>query len=144
MAQRRQAPIGIVMPQQQAVLGAAGEHAIRLVDAAGDEVVDHHAQVGFVAAKDQGIASLQRQCRVGAGQQSLGGRLFVARGAVELSGQVEPGDLLGFQGGLQLIGRDEIVFDGIAVADDLRPPQARDRAATWPSARRAAGWSKVR
>ena len=33
------------MPQEQAELGPAGEHAVRLIDAAGDEVIDQYADV---------------------------------------------------------------------------------------------------
>jgi len=36
-----------------AVLGAAGEHAVRFGDAARDEVVDQHAEVGLVPGGDQ-------------------------------------------------------------------------------------------
>ena len=50
LGQRRQPAVGVVGPQQQAVLRPAGEHAIRLVDAARDQVVDHHADVGLIAA----------------------------------------------------------------------------------------------
>ena len=50
-SRRRQAQIGIVLAQQQAIFGAAREHAIRLARAARDQVVDEHADVGLVAAR---------------------------------------------------------------------------------------------
>ena len=46
-----QAQVGVVLAQLQPVLGARGEHPVRLGDAAGDEVVDQHAEVGLVAAR---------------------------------------------------------------------------------------------
>ncbi len=45
-AHARQALIGIVRPQHQSVLRARRKHAIRLVRAAGYEVVDHDADIG--------------------------------------------------------------------------------------------------
>ena len=53
MGQRRQPAVGIVGPQQQPVFGPAGEHAVRLVDAARDQVVDHHADIRLIAAEHQ-------------------------------------------------------------------------------------------
>ena len=43
--------VGVVGAQGQAELGPAGEHPIGLGDAAGDQVVDHHADVGLVAGE---------------------------------------------------------------------------------------------
>ncbi len=40
--------VGIVLAQLQPVFGAAGEHAVGLGDAARDQVVDQHAEVGLV------------------------------------------------------------------------------------------------
>ncbi len=48
-----QTPIGVVLPQQQAILRSAGEHPIRLVHSAGDQIVDHHADVRLVATQHQ-------------------------------------------------------------------------------------------
>ena len=82
-----QAHVGIVLAQLQAVFGAAGEHAVGLGDAARDQVVDQHAEVGFVPPRAPGFLFLHLQRRVDAGQQALRGRLFVAGGAVDLPGE---------------------------------------------------------
>ena len=50
-AERRQPLVGIVGAKRKAVLGAAGEHAIGLGHAAGDEVVDHHAEIAVGAGR---------------------------------------------------------------------------------------------
>ena len=71
----------------QPILGAAGEHAIRLVDAPGDQVVDQDADVGLRAVEDQRRLALDRQGGVDAGDQSLGGGLLVAGRAVDLAGE---------------------------------------------------------
>ena len=51
--QRPQPLFGVVAAQLQAVLGARGEHAVRLGDLLGDQVVDQHAEVGLAAAERQ-------------------------------------------------------------------------------------------
>ena len=48
---RRQALVGVVGAQAQPVLGARGEHAVGLGDAARHQVVDHHADIGVGAAR---------------------------------------------------------------------------------------------
>jgi hypothetical protein len=50
----RQAHVGIVFAQRQAVFRAAGEHAVGLGHALGGEVVDQHAKIGFRAARGPG------------------------------------------------------------------------------------------
>ena len=82
------------MPERQAILGAAGEHPIGLVDAAGDEIVDQDADVGPRAVEDQGRIALDRQGGVDAGDQPLGGRLLVAGRAVDLTGEEQAGTRL--------------------------------------------------
>ena len=44
-----QALVGVVRAQGEAIFRARGEHPIRLGDAAGDEVVDHHPEIAFGA-----------------------------------------------------------------------------------------------
>jgi len=51
-AQRRQAGIGVVAAEVQAVFRPRGEHPVRLVGWAGYDVVDQDADVGLVAAED--------------------------------------------------------------------------------------------
>ena len=43
--------IGIIRPQRQPVLGARGEHAIGLGDAARHQIVDHDAEIAFGAVE---------------------------------------------------------------------------------------------
>ena len=52
-AELGQAEVGVVAPEQQAVLGPAGEHPIRLVDSSGDEVVDQDADVTLRSVDDE-------------------------------------------------------------------------------------------
>ena len=43
--------IGVIGPQRQPVFGPRGEHAVRLGDAARDQVVDHHAEIALGAVE---------------------------------------------------------------------------------------------
>ena len=81
-----------------------------------------------VAVEHQRLAPEQRQRRVGAGDQPLGGRFFVAGGAVDLPGEVQAADRFRFQRRLQLVGRGVVVLHRVAVAHDLGPLQAGDQA----------------
>ena len=84
-----EAQVGVVLAQLQAVLGAAGEHAVGLGDAARDQVVDQHAEVGLVAARAPAGLAPRLQRGVDARQQPLRGRFLVAGRAVDLAGEEE-------------------------------------------------------
>ena len=118
-AEPGQSGVGVVATQEQAVLGAAGEHAIGLDGPLGDEVVDHDRDVGLVAAEHDGLALLEGEGGVDAGHESLTGGLFVTAGAVDLSGEVQAGDGLGLQGRPDLVGGYIVVLDGVAPLENL-------------------------
>ncbi len=120
--------VGIVFAQLQPVFGAAGEHAIGLGDAARDEVIDQHAEVGLVPPRTPGILALHLQAGVDARQQPLCRRLFVAGGAVDLAGEKQAADRLGFERGFQVARIVVIVFDGVAGTQDVRVFQPGNRA----------------
>jgi hypothetical protein len=84
---RGQALFRVVAAQEQAVLRAAREHAIGLARIGHDEIVDHHADVGLVAAEHERRAVLHPQRRIDAGDQALTGGFLVAGRAVDLSGE---------------------------------------------------------
>ena len=141
---RRQPLIRIVGAQAQAVLGARGEHAVGLGDAARNQVVDHHAQVGVRTRNDElssRTAGLQRG--VDARGNALGPCFLVARGAVDLTCQEQPRQALHFQRREQLARIDVIVFDGVAEALDGDLLQARESCAGRPPAPpRGARWRR--
>ena len=55
--------VGVVLAQLQAVLGARREHAVRLRDAAGDEIVDQHAEVRLVAPRAPAVLAARTAAR---------------------------------------------------------------------------------
>ena len=118
-AQRGEALVGVVAAEGEAEFGAAGEHAVRFRRGLGDEVVDHDADVGLVACQDESLFALDFEGGVDAGDEALAGGFFVAGGAVDLAGEVEAFDEAGFEGGVDLVGGGEVVFDGVAPAEDL-------------------------
>ena len=86
------------LAEEEAVFGAAGEHAVRLGDAFGDEVVEHDAEVTFAAPRDVGGAALEGERGIDARDESLAGGFFVAGGSVYLSGKEEVFDEVCFEG----------------------------------------------
>ena len=74
-----------------------------------------------------GGSPLHLQRRVDAGHQALAGGFFVARGAVDLAGEEQAGDFLGFERALEFRGIDGVVFDGVAGAQHLGVLEAGDR-----------------
>ena len=92
MGERGEAAVGVVLAEEQAIFGTAGEHAVRFVDATGDEVVDQYTDVGLIARQDHWLAPGDGERGVGAGDEALGASFFVAGGAVNLAGQVEAVD----------------------------------------------------
>ena len=118
--------VGVVLPVEQAVLGAGGHHPVGLVGALGDQVVNEHPDVPLVPAEDQGLLALNFQRGVHAGNKALNGGLLIAGGAVELSRPVQAGDFFCLQGGLQLGGVHAVVLDSVGAPGHLRPLQAGD------------------
>ena len=52
MARAAQAQIGVVLAEQQTILGAGGEHPVRLNRAFGDQIINQHTDISLVPAKD--------------------------------------------------------------------------------------------
>ena len=74
----------------------------------------------------RGLLSPELQGGVDPGHKALDRRLFIAGGAVELTGAVKPVDLPALQGGPQLGGIDAVVLNGIGAAGHLRLLQTGD------------------
>jgi len=83
----REPEVGVAAAKQHPVLGARGEHPVRLVHALRDQIVREHAEIGLVPAEGQRLLPSGRQRGVGAGQKPLGRGLLIAGGAVELAGE---------------------------------------------------------
>ena len=126
MADGRQPPVGVVLPQHQAVLAAGGHDAVGLLGALGDEVVDEGADVALRALEDEVPLALEFPRGVDPRREALDGGLLIAGGAVELPRPVEAGDLPVLQRRLQSLGVDAVILDGVGGPGHLRPPQARD------------------
>ena len=92
----REAKIGIVFAQQQAIFGTTGKHAIRLADAARCQIVNQHTDVGFMALRVPLLFLLRLPRRVQAGKQTLCTGFFVAGCAVDLARKIQAGNRLWF------------------------------------------------
>lgn len=125
---RREAEVGVVLAEEEAVFSAAGEHPVGFCAAARYEVIDHHAEVGLVASEDERRSAQRFQSGVRSGDEPLPCRLLVAGGAVDLTREVQTLDPLRFQGRMKLGGRVIIILHRIARAQDLAFLQAGDGA----------------
>ena len=114
-----QAQIGIVLTKQQPVFRARGHHAIRLVRAFGNEIVDQRADIAARTLQYNRKLSFDRARRVDPRDKPLRGSLLVSRRAVKLPRAVQPSDRLKLQRSVHLQGIGTIVFDRIGIAHDL-------------------------
>src|SRR5262249_31203306 len=114
-AEPGQALVGVVGAQPQPVLGARRKYAVGLGNTAGNEVVDHDAEVAVGAGDGEvGRGAAGQQGGVDAGGKPLGGRFLVAGGAVDLAGEEQAGQTLHVKRGGELARVDVVVLDGVA------------------------------
>ena len=127
-----EAAVGVIDAQVEAELRARGEHAIGLVGALGDEVVDEDAGVAFGAIHGERRLAFEPQRGIDAGHDALAGGFFIAAGAVDLAGEVEAFHGFHAQAAIEFGGVNGVVFDGIAGAQHLGLFEAGDGAHDLP------------
>ena len=121
-----QALVGVVLPQGQPVLAAAGHHAVGVHDALGHKVVHQRAQIAGVPGQHQLLLAQRVAGSVQTRQQTLRGGFLVAGGAVELPCPVQTPHHLAFQRGFQTGGVYAVVLNGVGGAHDLQMLKAFD------------------
>ena len=77
------------------------------------QVIDEDPNIGLVAPNDHRSQALDPTGGVNPGDQPLSGSFFVARGPIDLAGEEEGLDFLGFEGGVELGRWGKVVFHGI-------------------------------
>src|SRR5260221_12098508 len=82
--------VRIVLAQHEPIFRAAGEHAIRLRNTAGNEVVDQDTDIPFVAPRAPSMLVPDEQRRIDTRDDSLRRRFLVAGSAVDLSRTEQP------------------------------------------------------
>ena len=117
MAERAESFVGIVLAEQNAVLGSGGEHAVGFVRAFVDKVVDEHTDVGLVSAQHNGFLVAYLLYCVDSGHESLACGLFVTCGSVDLACEEQVFNGSCFERKAELSGREVVVFDGISGAE---------------------------
>ena len=120
----REPAVGVVVPECQPMLRAAGEHPVGLIHAASHEVVDQNADVGILAFEHERLAAGGRERRVGPRHEPLGRSLLIARRAVDLAREKEAPGPLALERGQELIRRAVVIFDGVAIPHDHGPLEA--------------------
>ena len=110
--------VGVVFSQLQSVLGAAGEHAVRLVHAFADQVIHQHANVGLVPPGQPGVAGplcarTGLQSGVHPGKQALRGSFLVTGGAIDLPGEKQATNLPRLEAALERARVKVVVLNGV-------------------------------
>ena len=138
----RQARVGVVLPQLQAELGAAGEHPVGLGHALGGQVVHQHAEARpgpAPAARGVTPPAARRSAR-----RTGRCRFLIARRAIDLASKEQPWiarvSKLLFSSARVV---EVVVLDGVAGADDVGVLQA-GMLRGWPVGCRRAGWWRCR
>jgi hypothetical protein len=114
-------PVRVVMAQEQSILRSAGEHAIGLDWIRDHEIIDEDTDICLVPAEKEGRLSASPERCVCSRDQALRARLFIAGGPIDLSRQIEPGDLPHGEGPIQLAWLNEVILDGVAMTEELSP-----------------------
>ena len=108
------------------MLRAGREHAVRLVGALGAKVIYHHADVGLVAAKDDGFLVPQPARGVDAGHDALPRGFFVTRGAIDLAREPDAFQSFYRKIPMQLQRVKTVVLDGVTGTYDFRLLEPRE------------------
>ena len=90
-----EAHVGIILTQQDAMLGTRCEHAVRLIHATGHQVINQYPDIGLVAGQSERLAARDILVGVDAGNESLPCRFFIARCPVNLTSQEQVLDEFG-------------------------------------------------
>ena len=106
--------ISVIVAEEEAMLGAGGEHAVGVFDTFSHEVVDHNADEAVVAGEDDFGLIGRKAGSVDSGDDALPGGFFVAGCSVDLPGEEESGEELGHEGRAELEGVGHVVFNGVA------------------------------
>ena len=124
----REPLIGIVLTQEYAVLGAAGEHPVGLIGAFGDQVIDEYADIGFISSKCEGCLFDAVLVAVDACNKSLTCGLLVSGCPIDLTCEIEVAEVFGLKGMVQLGRREIIVFNSVARSEHAHVLKARYKA----------------
>src|SRR5271169_663591 len=111
----------------QAELCARGEHAIRLISAFCDQIVNEDSCIPVRARDYYRILAGQFSGSIDARDKALTASFLVTGSAVDLAGQEQAADALNFKGMKEFPGVYGVVFDGVTGPDHLGVFEARDR-----------------
>ena len=114
-----QSQIGIVLSEQDSVLGARGEHTIWLIYPLHHQVIYQDSDVCFVTLQDNLFEPVQLAVGIDTRHQTLRRSLLITRSAVDLTCEVESIHQLGLQRVAELCGWEVVVLYGVTWAIDV-------------------------
>ena len=125
---RRQPQVSIVFAQSKAILSATRKHAVGLAYASRDEIVDQHADIGFMALWEPALFILRLPRRVDASKQALRARFFISCCAVDLPRKIQTTYVFCLKRRLKIAGIEIVVFDRVTRLCNFCAFKTRDRA----------------
>ena len=100
----RQTQVGVVLSEQQPVFCPRREQAIWLAQILTNKVIDHDADVGLIAPENERRLAVVCRAALIPAIKPLGGSFLVAGRSVDLAGEEQAGDRLGFESQARLVG----------------------------------------
>jgi hypothetical protein len=119
VANLRQAQIGIILAQQQAVFGPRSKHAVRLGRTFGNQVINQDANVCLIPPENDRRQVLYLASGIDPRHQTLRPRFLITRSAINLARKKKVLANLGLERRIQLGWECEIIFNGVGRTEDL-------------------------
>ncbi len=92
------APGRVVLTKRKPMFGPGSKHPVGFLGSLGDQIIDEDADIGFVSAEYKRFFASEFEHGVGARHKSLAGRFLISRGSIDLPGEVQMLNPLGFKG----------------------------------------------
>ena len=118
--------IGIVLPEKNTILGTGSEHAVRLIYALINKVINENTNIGLVTTKDKRFLFHEEQMGIHTSNDTLCGGFFIAGGTIHLPCQEEVVHHFGAERMMQVLRIKVVVLDGIGRLEEDRVLQTFD------------------
>ena len=113
MGEFGEAKIGIILAKKNTILGTGSEHAVRLIYALINKVINENTNIGLVTTKDKRLLFHEEQMGIHTGNNSLRSGFFIAGGTIHLPCQKEVVHHFGAEGMMQELRVKVVVLDGV-------------------------------
>ena len=128
MGQRSEPLICVILPKEYPVFSSRREHAVRLLGAFGDKVINQDADICLITFQCERLFVPRGTCCVDSRHDALGCGFFVAGGAIDLACKKEVVDGLGFKAVTELCWVEKVILNRITRPEELHAFKPRHSA----------------